>query len=93
MARWSLLCGCGLVQEHYDPAVQAEAITCLQQMHMFAPRHVNLSTLVPVLVVRQYSSGLVDVFVRLVYFVFSKMGLAQISISILAAVQRMFCSS
>ncbi|MCL4124784.1 UNVERIFIED_CONTAM: hypothetical protein GTU68_043849 [Idotea baltica] len=50
MARSSLLCGCGLVQEHYDPTVQAEAITCLQQMHMFAPRHVNLSSLVPVLV-------------------------------------------
>lgn len=51
MVRWSLLCGCGLVQEHPDPLVQAEAIACLQQMHMFAPRHVNLSTLVPMLVV------------------------------------------
>ncbi|KAK3872016.1 hypothetical protein Pcinc_014808 [Petrolisthes cinctipes] len=50
MVRWSLLCGCGLVQEHPDPLVQAEAIACLQQMHMFAPRHVNLSTLVPMLV-------------------------------------------
>ena len=50
-ARWSLLCGCALVQEHYDPTVQAEAVTCLQQMHLFAPRHVNLSTLVPTLVV------------------------------------------
>ncbi|XP_045624859.2 LOW QUALITY PROTEIN: HEAT repeat-containing protein 5B [Procambarus clarkii] len=50
MVRWSLLCGCGLVQEHPDPLVQAEAIACLQQMHMFAPRHVNLSSLVPMLV-------------------------------------------
>ncbi|KAB7498931.1 HEAT repeat-containing protein 5B [Armadillidium nasatum] len=52
MARSSLLCGCGLVQEHYDPTVQAEAVTCLQQMHMFAPRHVNLSSLVPSLVLK-----------------------------------------
>ncbi len=29
--------------------VQSEAIVCLQQLHMFAPRHVNLSSLVPVL--------------------------------------------
>ncbi|XP_047496501.1 HEAT repeat-containing protein 5B-like isoform X1 [Penaeus chinensis] len=50
MVRWSLLCGCELVQEHPDPLVQAEAIACLQQMHMFAPRHVNLSSLVPMLV-------------------------------------------
>lgn len=50
MIRWSLLCGCGLVQEHSEPLVQAEAIACLQQMHMFAPRHVNLSSLVPMLV-------------------------------------------
>ncbi|XP_063873685.1 HEAT repeat-containing protein 5B-like [Scylla paramamosain] len=50
MVRWSLLCGCGLVQEHPEPLVQAEAIACLQQMHMFAPRHVNLSSLVPMLV-------------------------------------------
>ncbi|KAK7086919.1 HEAT repeat-containing protein 5B [Halocaridina rubra] len=50
MVRWSLLCGCGLVQEHPEPLVQTEAIACLQQMHMFAPRHVNLSSLVPMLV-------------------------------------------
>jgi HEAT repeat-containing protein 5 len=32
--------------------VQAEATACLQQLHLFAPRHVNLSTLVPTLCVR-----------------------------------------
>lgn len=31
--------------------VQAESISCLQQLHMFAPRHVELSTLVPILCV------------------------------------------
>ncbi|KAF2363792.1 Armadillo-type fold [Trinorchestia longiramus] len=57
-ARWSLLCGCNLVQQHSDPYVQAEAVTCLQQMHMFAPRHVNLSSLVPMLVRKLFSDHL-----------------------------------
>lgn len=35
------------MQDHTDSLVQAEAIACLQQLHMFAPRHVNLSSLVP----------------------------------------------
>lgn len=50
-ARSSLLSACALLQQHSSPVVQLEAIVCLQQMHMFAPRHVNLSTLVPVLCV------------------------------------------
>lgn len=35
------------MQDHQDPIVQAEATGCLQQLHLFAPRHVNLSSLVP----------------------------------------------
>nr|CAD7398135.1 unnamed protein product [Timema poppensis] len=35
--------------DHQDPLVQAEATSCLQQLHLFAPRHVNLSSLVPTL--------------------------------------------
>lgn len=35
------------MQDHPDSQVQAEAISCLQQLHLFAPRHVNLTTLVP----------------------------------------------
>ena len=46
-ARLSCLVCCAVMQDHYDPLVQAEAISCLQQLHMFAPRHVNLTTLVP----------------------------------------------
>lgn len=34
--------------------VQAESIACLQQLHMFAPRHVELSSLVPRLCVSAY---------------------------------------
>lgn len=44
--RSSLLCACAIMQSHYDPLVQAEATGCLQQLHLFAPRHVNLSALV-----------------------------------------------
>ncbi|EEB14387.1 conserved hypothetical protein [Pediculus humanus corporis] len=47
MARSSFLCACAIMQDHQDPLVQAEATGCLQQLHLFAPRHVNLSTLVP----------------------------------------------
>ncbi|KAK9498320.1 hypothetical protein O3M35_002979 [Rhynocoris fuscipes] len=47
MARSSLLCACAIMQDHQDPLVQAEATSCLQQLHLFAPRHVNLSSLVP----------------------------------------------
>ncbi|KAL1476620.1 hypothetical protein MTO96_036381 [Rhipicephalus appendiculatus] len=48
-ARSSLLVACSIMQDHGDALVQTEAISCLQQLHMFAPRHVNLSSLVPVL--------------------------------------------
>lgn len=48
-ARSSFLCACAVMQSHLDPLVQAEATGCLQQLHLFAPRHVNLSTLVPTL--------------------------------------------
>uniref|UniRef100_A0A668UXA0 HEAT repeat-containing protein 5B n=1 Tax=Oreochromis aureus TaxID=47969 RepID=A0A668UXA0_OREAU len=47
--RSSCLVGCAIMQDHSDSLVQAAAISCLQQLHMFAPRHVNLSSLVPCL--------------------------------------------
>ena len=50
-ARSSFLCACAIMQDHQDPLVQAEATGCLQQLHLFAPRHVNLSSLVPTLCV------------------------------------------
>ncbi|XP_050519241.1 HEAT repeat-containing protein 5B isoform X2 [Diabrotica virgifera virgifera] len=48
-ARSSFLGACAVMQDHYDPLVQAEATGCLQQLHLFAPKHVNLSSLVPTL--------------------------------------------
>lgn len=50
-ARSSFLCACAIMQDHQDPLVQAEATGCLQQLHLFAPKHVNLSSLVPTLCV------------------------------------------
>lgn len=47
--RTNFLCACAVMQAHSDPLVQAEATGCLQQLHLFAPRHVNLSSLVPTL--------------------------------------------
>lgn len=48
--RSSCLTASSLLQMHIEPIVQAEAIQALQQLHLFAPRHVNLSTLVPELI-------------------------------------------
>uniref|UniRef100_A0A8D3C9R6 HEAT repeat-containing protein 5A n=1 Tax=Scophthalmus maximus TaxID=52904 RepID=A0A8D3C9R6_SCOMX len=56
--RSSCLVGCAIMQDHSDSLVQAAAISCLQQLHMFAPRHVNLSSLVPCLCVHLCSSHL-----------------------------------
>ncbi|XP_067099249.1 HEAT repeat-containing protein 5A isoform X1 [Osmerus mordax] len=47
--RASCLVGCEVMQDSPDCLVQAQAISCLQQLHMFAPRHVNLASLVPTL--------------------------------------------
>ncbi|KAL1257930.1 hypothetical protein QQF64_011174, partial [Cirrhinus molitorella] len=45
--RTSCLVGCAVMQDSQDCLVQAQAILCLQQLHMFAPRFVNLASLVP----------------------------------------------
>lgn len=47
------------MQNHPDSIVQSEAISCLQQLHIFAPRHVNLSTLVPSLCTNLSSAHLI----------------------------------
>nr|XP_020510294.1 HEAT repeat-containing protein 5A isoform X2 [Labrus bergylta] len=47
--RSSCLVGCGVMQDGPDCLVQARSISCLQQLHMFSPPHVNLATLVPAL--------------------------------------------
>ncbi|XP_064421043.1 HEAT repeat-containing protein 5A [Latimeria chalumnae] len=56
--RTSCLVGCTVMQDSPDYLVQAQAISCLQQLHMFAPRYVNLSSLVPSLCVNLCSSYL-----------------------------------
>uniref|UniRef100_A0A8C3XL00 HEAT repeat-containing protein 5A n=1 Tax=Chelydra serpentina TaxID=8475 RepID=A0A8C3XL00_CHESE len=56
--RTSCLLGCAVMQDNADCLVQAQAISCLQQLHMFAPRHVNLSSLVSCLCVNLCSSYL-----------------------------------
>ncbi|NXU78909.1 HTR5A protein, partial [Oreotrochilus melanogaster] len=56
--RTSCLLGCAVMQDNPDCLVQAQAISCLQQLHMFAPRHVNLSSLVSCLCMNLCSSYL-----------------------------------
>ncbi|NXY28372.1 HTR5A protein, partial [Pomatorhinus ruficollis] len=56
--RTSCLLGCAVMQDNPDCFVQAQAISCLQQLHMFAPRHVNLSNLVSCLCMNLCSSYL-----------------------------------
>ncbi|KAM8704571.1 hypothetical protein ACLKA7_009082 [Drosophila subpalustris] len=48
--RSSFLCAAALLQNHADPLVQSEAIGCLQQLHLFACKSLQLDTLVPTLV-------------------------------------------
>ncbi|KAK1893718.1 HEAT repeat-containing protein 5A, partial [Dissostichus eleginoides] len=47
--RSSCLIGCGVMQDSPDSLVQARAISCMQQLHMFSPPHVDLASLVPAL--------------------------------------------
>ena len=51
MLRTRMFCmtACSIMQNHPDSFVQSEGIYCLQQLHIFAPNVVNLSTLVPFL--------------------------------------------
>ncbi|NXQ24333.1 HTR5A protein, partial [Alaudala cheleensis] len=56
--RTSCLLGCAVMQDNPDCLVQAQAINCLQQLHMFAPQHVNLSNLVSCLCMNLCSSYL-----------------------------------
>ncbi|XP_028251326.1 HEAT repeat-containing protein 5A isoform X4 [Parambassis ranga] len=56
--RSSCLVGCGVMQVSPDCLVQARAISCLQQLHMFSPPHVNLADLVPALCANLCSSFL-----------------------------------
>uniref|UniRef100_A0A4W5NBE7 Uncharacterized protein n=1 Tax=Hucho hucho TaxID=62062 RepID=A0A4W5NBE7_9TELE len=56
--RTSCLVGCAVMQDSPDCLVQAQAISCLQQLHMFAPRLINLDSQVPSLCVNLCSSYL-----------------------------------
>uniref|UniRef100_A0A8C9ZYX0 HEAT repeat-containing protein 5A n=1 Tax=Sander lucioperca TaxID=283035 RepID=A0A8C9ZYX0_SANLU len=56
--RSSCLVGCGVMQDCPDALVQARAVSCLQQLHMFSPPHVNLAKLVPALCAHLCSSYL-----------------------------------
>uniref|UniRef100_A0A3B3SS14 HEAT repeat containing 5A n=1 Tax=Paramormyrops kingsleyae TaxID=1676925 RepID=A0A3B3SS14_9TELE len=52
------LMGCAVMQDSSDCLLQAQAISCLQQLHMFAPHYVDLSSLVPCLCANLCSSYL-----------------------------------
>jgi len=44
--RLSCVVACAIMQNHPDSLVQAEAINCLQQLHVFASSHINIGTVV-----------------------------------------------
>lgn len=44
--RLSCTVSCAIMQNHADSLVQAEAINCLQQLHVFAPSHINFGLVV-----------------------------------------------
>ena len=45
------LMACAVLQDSQECLLQAQAISCLQQLHLFAPKHLNLAQLVPSLCV------------------------------------------
>lgn len=45
--RNSCLLACAIMQDNPDCLVQAQAIACFQQLHMFSPCHVDLASLIP----------------------------------------------
>lgn len=45
----SCLITCTVLKQHFDSAIKAEAIQCLQEMHLFAPKYIDLKSLVPYL--------------------------------------------
>ncbi|KAM9777521.1 HEAT repeat-containing protein 5A [Neosynchiropus ocellatus] len=47
--RSSCLVGFAVMQQSPDTLVQARAVSCVQQLHMFSPLHVSLASLVPAL--------------------------------------------
>ncbi|XP_031435784.1 HEAT repeat-containing protein 5A isoform X2 [Clupea harengus] len=52
------LMACAVLQDSQECLLQAQAISCLQQLHLFAPKHLNLAQLVPSLCVNMCSSYL-----------------------------------
>lgn len=50
--RQNCLITCQILQENNEPLVKAEAIKCLQELHMFTPKYVDLKKIVPNLIVR-----------------------------------------
>lgn len=48
--RIACLSTCSVMEKHTDPVIRAEAIACMQCVHLFAPKHgVSMNTLVPFL--------------------------------------------
>ena len=48
--RTACLTTCAVMQKHSDPVIRAESIECMQSVQLFAPKHVSLHTLVPLLI-------------------------------------------
>ncbi|CAD5231280.1 unnamed protein product [Bursaphelenchus xylophilus] len=53
--RSSFIVACSMMFEHSDPQIKAEAIACQQQLHLFAPRFVELDRLVSTICHQLYS--------------------------------------
>lgn len=48
--RIACLTTCIVMQKHTDSMIRSEAIQCLQELHLFAPKYVDLESLVPYLI-------------------------------------------
>jgi hypothetical protein len=61
--RVACLTTCTVMQMHNDSMIRAEGIRCLQELHLFASKYVNLKTLVPHLLVKSIHLLLISRFI------------------------------
>jgi hypothetical protein len=49
--KYTCLKACSIMQIHFDCTVKAEAISCIQKLHLFSPSEIDIKTTVPFLIV------------------------------------------
>jgi hypothetical protein len=54
--KYTCMKACSIMQMHFDCTVKAEAISCIQKLHLFSPSEIDIKTIVPFLIVNSHIS-------------------------------------